>query len=41
MSKDTMRGALSIALIAMGMGGLYVGIDYSGWVLFFGLVAIP
>jgi hypothetical protein len=41
MSKDVIRGALSVALIAMGLAGLFLHIDYSGWVLFFGLMAIP
>lgn len=41
MSEDIIRGVLSISLITMGMAGLYLHIDYSGWVLFFGLMAIP
>lgn len=32
--------ALELALVLAGMGGLYLGIDYSGWVLFVGLLAV-
>lgn len=27
----------AIALVAMGLGGLFVGIEYSGWALAIGL----
>jgi hypothetical protein len=35
------RATTSILLIGMGLTGLFLHIDYSGWVLFFGLMAIP
>lgn len=41
MSKDQTRSLIAFLLIAMGMFGLYSHIEYSGWVLFFGLMAIP
>lgn len=32
---------LSLALIAMGMVGLGFSVEYSGWVLFAGLMVLP
>lgn len=33
-----MRYAAAIALVAMGMYGIYAHIEYSGWVLAIGLI---
>jgi hypothetical protein len=43
--KDKMKanyiGAfMAMALVLLGMAGLYFRIEYSGWVLFVGLLAI-
>lgn len=37
--KATVQAALSVALILIGMVGLYFKVEYSGWVLFVGLLA--
>lgn len=34
-----MKGAAAIVVIAMGMVGLYLKVDYSGWVVAVGLLA--
>ena len=36
-SVEMMVGAV---LVALGLGGLYYHVEYSGWVLFFGLMAM-
>jgi hypothetical protein len=41
MTTEQMRFLLACLLIPSGMIGLYAHIEYSGWVLFFGLMTIP
>lgn len=33
------RNTAGVVLIVLGMTGLYLKIEYSGWVLFFGILA--
>jgi len=35
-----MKDGVGVALVALGMVGLYCGIEYSGWVLFVGLLVV-
>jgi hypothetical protein len=37
--SDTAKSILAGAMVLAGMAGLYFKIEYSGWVLFVGLVA--
>lgn len=37
--RVTVQAALSVALVLIGMVGLYFRVEYSGWVLFVGLLA--
>ena len=38
--KEIARYAAPVIVIAMGMVGLYFNIEYSGWVLFIGLLGL-
>jgi uncharacterized protein (UPF0333 family) len=38
--NSAVRYLVPIVVIAMGMVGLYYKVDYSGWVLFFGLIGL-
>lgn len=38
--KALARYAAGVAMILAGMHGLYLGIPYSGWVLFFGIIIV-
>jgi hypothetical protein len=37
--KRTTQLLAALAIIALGMLGLHNGVEYSGWVLFVGLIA--
>lgn len=40
MTREVAKFLCSAAMIAMGMTGLHLHIEYSGWVLFFGLLGL-
>ena len=40
MSEKGFRFLCFVLLTAIGLGGLYMGIPYSGWVLFVGLLGV-
>lgn len=40
MNYSTIKVIAAVLLVLAGMGGLYVGIAYSGWVLAVGLLGV-
>lgn len=40
MSKKTFKPIAYVSLVAMGMFGLHLNIEYSGWVVFVGLLGV-
>ena len=38
--RNTTKGLAGILIIALGLVALYLGIEYSGWLLFFGFLKL-